>query len=145
MGRTLAMACLVLALVVTGCGSDGGDDESSNAVTETVIDDYLAAWSGGDPDAVVAMFADEFTFRGLGPYEPERLDAASLRSYAEAMMPLRIRMERSGDISFDGSGRASFEAVITSDELDGRLASMRAEVVDGTITSMVTLDWEKIG
>jgi hypothetical protein len=91
------------------------------------------------------MFADEFYFKGLGPYESERLDAEALRSYAEAMVPLRIRMERSGDIATDEAGRASFEAVIISDELDGRLASMEAEVKDGLITYMVTLDWEKTG
>ena len=145
MRGTLALACVALLLVAVGCGSDDSAGESSGESAAAVIDEYLAAWSSDDPDGVVGMFADEFYFKGLGPYESERLDAEALRSYAEAMVPLRIRMERSGDIATDEAGRASFEAVIISDELDGRLASMEAEVKDGLITYMVTLDWEKTG
>jgi len=54
------------------------------------------------------VFADDFYIEGIGMYEPERTDTASIHSCAESLVPLHVRIERNSDIvaaSYGNRGR----------------------------------------
>jgi hypothetical protein len=108
-----------------------------------LIDEWIEGWNSDDPDAIVSVFADESYFKGLGPYEPERTDKAAMYSYAESMVPLRIRIERSSEITPTPDGPLTLTVVIQSDETTPRLTWMELEVQGDKISLLKTLDWEK--
>jgi hypothetical protein len=108
-----------------------------------LVDEWIEGWNSDDPDAIVSVFADEFYFKGLGPYEPERTDKAAMYSYAESMVPLRIRIERSSELTPTPDGPLTLTVVIQSDEITPQLTWMELEVQGDTISLLKTLDWEK--
>ena len=105
----------------------------------------FVAWAAVivDPDAIVSVFADEFYFKGLGPYAPERTDKAAMYSYAESMVPLHIRIERSSEITPTPDGPLTLTVVIQSDEITPRLTWVELEVQGDKISLLKTLDSEK--
>ncbi len=105
----------------------------------------FVAWAAVivDPDAIVSVFADEIYFKGLGPYAPERTDKAAMHSYAESMVPLHIRIERSSEITPTPDGPLTLTVVIQSDEITPRLTWVELEVQGDKISLLKTLDSEK--
>lgn len=126
---------------VTTEPSDGVDQVDE---VEAAMDQFIAAWNTGDPDAVVAAFADEFYFKGFGPYESERTDAESMISYVEALVPINVSIERVTNVTEDDSGVMAVEVIVDSDELGPRLTQMeQIEIEGGTLSRLVTVSWEK--
>jgi hypothetical protein len=93
-----------------------------------LVDEWIEGWNSDDVDAIVSVFADEFYFKGLGPYEPERTDKAAMYSYAESLVPLHIRIWRSSEITPAPDGPLTLTVVIQSDEITPRLTWMELEV-----------------
>jgi len=146
MRRCVVLALSVLLVAVAGCSSDTSDGADQLTEAEAAMDQFIAAWNTGDSDAVVAAFADEFYFKGLGPYEPERTDAESMKSYVEALVPLNGRIECVANVTEDESGVMTVEVTISSDELEPRLTQMeQIEVEGGKLSRLVTVSWEKTG
>lgn len=141
LAATTAAPATTVALTTTTAAPTTRASLSTAEATE-LIDGWIAAWNSGDPAALAVVFADEFSFKSLGPYEPERTDMESFASYMEALAPLEPLIERTGDLTVDESGRVSFQTHITSKEVE-RIAVMEAEAQEGRITRWVTLDWEK--
>ena len=115
------------------------------AAATLLVDEWIEGWNNEDPDAIVSFFADEFYFKGLGPYEPERTDTAAVYSYAESLMPLHVRIERTSEITPTPGGPLTFTIVVQSDELTPRLTPMELEIEGDKISFLKTLRWEKTG
>ena len=93
----------------------------------------------------MTVFADDFYFKGLGPYEPERTDTASMYSYAESMVPLRIRIERNSEVTPTPDGPLTLTVIVQSDEITPRLTWLELAVEGDKISSLKTVEWEKTG
>lgn len=147
--RVLVAIAVVSTMVVAGCNSDtsnGSETADQLADVEAAMDQFIAAFNTGDADAVVAALADEFYFKGLSPYEPERTDAESMKSYVTALAPLDVRIERVADVTEDEAGFLMVEVIISSDELEPRLTQMEQLEVEGAkLSRLVTVSWEKTG
>jgi hypothetical protein len=110
-----------------------------------LVDEWIEGWNSDDPDAIVSVFADEFSFKGIGPYAPELTDEAAMNSYAESMVPLHIRIERSSEITPTPDGPLTLTVVIQSDELTPHLTSVELEIEGDKISFLKTLDLGKTG
>lgn len=88
----------------------------------------ITGWNSDDPDAILSVFADDFYFKGLGMYEPERTDTASRHSYVESLVPLHVRIERNSDSMAPLDGTFTFTVVVSSDDLAPRFTWMELEV-----------------
>ena len=148
---------LTLAVMLLSACSDGGDEAADAtldptttttvATTTTVdlamatllVDAFADAWNSDDPDAVVAVFADEFYFKGLGLYESERTDAASMLSYAEGLVPVHIRMERTSEVTPTPDGKLMFTAVVEG-EMPPGLIWMELDIEDDKITYLKAVE-----
>jgi len=149
----------LIVLLLHAC-SNGGDEAAdatlapttTEMVTTTVdlamatllVDAFADGWNSDDPDAVVEVFGDEFYFKGFTRYEPERTDAASMLSYAEALVPVHIRMERTSEVTPTPDGKLTFTAVLEG-ELPPFLIWMELEIEGDKITYLKAVDWEEPG
>jgi hypothetical protein len=64
-------------------------------------------------------------------------------SYAESPVPLRIRIERDGEITPTPDGSLTLTAIMQSDEITSHLTWMELEVQGHKISLLKTQDWEK--
>ena len=138
---TLASTTVAAAATTTTATTTTVD----TAAATLLVDEWIEGWNNDDPDAIVTVFADEFYFKGLGPYEPERTDTASMYSYAESMVPLRIRIERNSEVTPTPDGPLTLTVIIRSDEITPRLTWLELAVEGDKIFSLKTVEWEETG
>lgn len=148
-----SLLLILIALLLPSC-SDGSDEAGDPTLARTttvdtamatfLVDTFADGWNSDDPEAIVAVFADEFYFKGFGQYEPERTDAASMLSYAEALVPVHVRMERTSEVAPTHDGRLRFTTVLQG-ELPPSLITMELAIEGDKITYLKSVGWEEPG
>jgi hypothetical protein len=124
--------------------SCGGTDSADLEEATAALDRFFVAWNAQDPEAMSVAFADEFYFKGFGPFHSVRTDTASMTAYLEALGPEEVRLERASDVTMGESGIKTVEAIVT-DSKRSHLARMQLEIDGGRISRLVTVSWETIG
>ena len=121
-----------LILIVVGClaaASCGGGEPIETATQR--VDEWVEGWNAEDPDAIVAIFTDDATYRD--PYGRGGSDKDEIATFAQAWVGSAFNVRRTGSgiateegtfvfpVSFDWSGGTDAGEVEV--ELDGDLVS----------------------